>query len=74
MNKIKKGVSHLSKTDIIEDIREYLLEQLDLSRRECLDLDTQFEKSAWPYYQAAKLGQQKAYIKLLEHLPEKINE
>lgn len=73
MNKLKTQYIDLSKKEIIDEIKKFLNEQIDLVTRELQD-DEAFSKAAWPYYQAKKLGQQKAYIKLLSYLPENIND
>jgi hypothetical protein len=63
----------LSKQGVIDSIREYITEQIDLSQRKSRS-DEAFGKAAWPYVQASELGLQKAYYKLLDFLPEKIND
>lgn len=73
MNKLKTQYKDLSKKEIIDEIKKYLNEQIELISREMQDSEA-FSKAAWPYYQAKALGQQKAYIKLLSYLPEKLND
>lgn len=63
----------LTKQGVIDSIRDYITEQIELSQRKSR-ADESFGKTAWPYYQASELGLQKAYYKLLDFLPEKIND
>lgn len=73
MNLLKSKYKDMSKSEVMQEIRTYLQEQIDLLGREMQDSEA-FSKAAWPYYQAKALGQQKAYIKLLKYLPEKLND
>lgn len=59
----------LTKSQVLSEIKNYLEEQIDLSRRKCLDEDT-FEKPSWSEYQAFQLGFQKAFIKLSNLIPD----
>ncbi len=72
MNKLKdKDIfSSMSKAEVIDEIKTYLNEQIELTQRECID-DEAFDVASWPYYQAKKMGMIKAYKKLLNYLPEK---
>lgn len=60
----------LSKSQVLFEIRKYLEEQIDLSRRKTLDEET-FDKPSWAEYQAFQLGIQKAYTKLYNLIPDK---
>lgn len=73
MNKLKTQYQDLSKREMINEIKKYLNEQIELLTREMQESEA-FSRAAWPYYQAKMLGQQKAYIKLLSYLPEKFND
>jgi len=59
----------LTKSQVLSEIQNYLDEQIDLSRRKCLDEDS-FEKPSWSEYQAFQLGFQKALLKLSNLLPD----
>jgi hypothetical protein len=58
-----------TKNEVILIIREYVIEQIELSRREMLDKDN-FSKAGWSEHQAFQLGIQKAYSKLEAFLPD----
>lgn len=62
-----------SKQEVVNTIREYVKDQIALSQRKCLD-DEAFSRSSWPYNQAKELGLQKAFEKILNFIPEKIND
>lgn len=59
----------LTKSQVLSEIKKYLAEQIELSRRKCIDEDT-FEKPSWSEYQAFQLGFQKAFIKLDSLIPD----
>ena len=58
----------LSKNDM-HLLREFLDEQIDLSRRKVLQEDN-FTLPSWSEFQAYQLGVQKAFIKLKDQLPD----
>jgi hypothetical protein len=53
----------LTKREVFILIREFLDEQIDLSRRKVLQEDN-FTLPSWSEFQAYQLGVQKAFIKL----------
>ncbi len=57
-----------TKNEILLIIREYVAEQIELSRREMLDKDN-FGKAGWSEHQAFQLGIQKAYSKIEVFIP-----
>lgn len=59
----------LSKSQVLLEIKNYLVEQIELSRRKTLD-EENFEKPSWSEYQAYQLGIQKAFQKLYNLLPD----
>lgn len=59
----------LSKQEAFKLIREYLSEQIELSRRKCIDEDN-FTLPSWAEYQAYQLGFQKAFNKLYNLIPD----
>lgn len=65
-----KESSKLSKEDVYDFQRAWLLEQIELSQR-ILISEEPFSKVAYHEYIAYHLGMQKAYRKLLELLPDK---
>ena len=74
INKLKtEAYNDLTKRGVIDEIRKFTQDQLDLCRRQMLN-DEAYSKAAWPYYQASVLGQQKALLKLLDYLPENNND
>lgn len=75
MNKLKnlEEYKKLTKRGVIDEIKKYIEEQIELSRRNTLS-DEAYSKAAWPYYQAANLGQQKALLKILNYLPDVNND
>jgi len=58
-----------TKNEVILIIREYITEQIELSRRKMLD-DEAFHKAAWSENQAYHLGIQKALSKIEAFLPD----
>lgn len=61
-----------TKNEMILIIREYVIEQIELSRRKMLD-DDSFSKASWSEYQAFQLGIQKAFSKIEAFLPDPEN-
>lgn len=59
----------LTKDEVFREIRNYLTEQIDLSRRKSIDEDS-FDKPSWAAYQAYQLGFQKAFTKLYNLIPD----
>jgi hypothetical protein len=59
----------LTKNDIFRELKKYLTEQLDLSRRKSVDEDS-FSLPAWSEFQAYQLGFQKALSKLYNLIPD----
>jgi hypothetical protein len=59
----------LTKREVFILIREFLDEQIDLSRRKVLQEDN-FTLPSWSEFQAYQLGVQKAFIKLKDQLPD----
>jgi len=70
LNKLKDTKSNISKEEVYTFLLAYLKEQLELSRRESTNEDS-FSKPAWSEFQAYQLGLQKAYLKLLNIIPDK---
>lgn len=65
----------LSKKEVFELLHKYIKEQIDLSRRKCID-EENFSLPSWSKYQAYQLGFQKAFHKLQSLIPDQgeINE
>lgn len=59
----------LTKSQVLSEIKKYLDDQIDLSRRKSLEEDS-FNKPSWSEYQAYQLGIQKAYSKLNNLIPD----
>lgn len=59
----------LTKDEIFREIRNYLTEQIELSRRKSIDEES-FDKPSWANYQAYQLGFQKAFTKLYTLIPD----
>jgi hypothetical protein len=59
----------LTKQEVFDLLKEYVHEQIELSRRKSVDEET-FLKPAWSEYQAYQLGFQKAFLKLQSLLPD----
>lgn len=59
----------LSKSQVLLEIKNYLEEQIELSRRKTLDEES-FEKPSWSEFQAYQLGIQKAFQKLNNLIPD----
>lgn len=59
----------LTKREVFILIRDFLDEQIDLSRRKVLQEDN-FTLPSWSEFQAYQLGVQKAFIKLKDQLPD----
>ncbi len=59
----------LSKTEVFKGIQEYITEQIDLSKRKCID-EENFTLAAWSEFQAFQLGIQKALSKLQTLVPD----
>lgn len=68
MNKSLKEKKEYSKQEILDIMKEYLVENIELSIRKCRDEDN-FTLPSWSEFQAYQLGQQKAFQKLLDFLP-----
>ena len=60
---------NLTKSQVFFELRKYLEEQIELSRRKSLDEGT-FDKPSWSEYQAYQLGIQKAFSKLYNLIPD----
>jgi hypothetical protein len=60
----------LTKNQVFEELNKYFKEQIELSQRKCMD-ETGFENPSWSKQQAYNLGLQKAFTKILNHLPDK---
>ena len=58
----------LTKDEVFREIRDYLTEQIELSRRKSIDEES-FDKPSWASYQAYQLGIQKAFTKLYNLIP-----
>jgi len=67
-----KEAQEYSKSQVYFEIKKYLEEQIELSRRKTLDEDS-FEKPSWSEYQAYQLGIQKAFTKLNLLIPDQGN-
>lgn len=59
----------LTKQEVYIALREYIREQIDLSRRKQVDEDN-FTLPAWSEHQAFQLGFQKAFSKLYNLIPD----
>ena len=59
----------LTKDQVFQELKDYLTEQIELSRRKSLDEDN-FTLPAWSEYQAYQLGFQKAFSKLYNLIPD----
>lgn len=59
----------LSKQEVFDLLKEYIKDQVELSRRKSMDEES-FSLSAWSEYQAYQLGFQKAFLKLQSLLPD----
>ena len=59
----------LTKDQVFQELKDYLTEQIELSRRKSLDEDN-FTLPAWSEYQAFQLGFQKAFSKLYNLIPD----
>jgi hypothetical protein len=59
----------LTKDQVFKEIKDYLTEQIELSRRKCVDEDN-FSFPAWSEHQAFQLGFQKAFTKLYNLIPD----
>ncbi len=62
-----KEFQKLSKVEVIDFIKSYILELKGVSERSAFNKDN-FEKASWPYLQAYELGYQKALHQLDESL------
>jgi hypothetical protein len=68
----EKNLSEYTKEEILNIIKQYSIEQLELSQRKTLDEES-FNKPSWSEYQAFQLGFQKAMVKLINFLPDREN-
>ena len=59
----------LTKDQVFQELKYYLTEQIELSRRKSIDEDN-FTLPAWSEYQAYQLGFQKAFSKLYNLIPD----
>jgi hypothetical protein len=59
----------LSKREVFLELRKYIQEQIDLSRRKSMEEDN-FSFPAWSEHQAYQLGFQKAFLKLYNLIPD----
>jgi len=59
----------LTKDQVFKEIKDYLTEQIELSRRKSIDEDN-FSLPSWSEYQAFQLGFQKAFTKLYNLIPD----
>jgi hypothetical protein len=59
----------LTKREVFILLREYLDEQIELSRRKTLSEDS-FSLPSWSEFQAYQLGIQRAYFKLKDAIPD----
>jgi hypothetical protein len=59
----------LTKREVFILLREYLDEQIELSRRKTLTEDN-FSLPSWSEFQAYQLGIQRAYFKLKDAIPD----
>jgi hypothetical protein len=60
----------LSKQEVLDLLKAYITDQVELSRRKCID-EENFSLPSWAEYQAYQLGFQKAFLKLQSLLPDK---
>ena len=61
-------VKEYSKQELLLVVKEYILEQIDLTERKLLDEES-FNKPSWSEYQAFQLGIQKAFSKIEVFIP-----
>jgi hypothetical protein len=66
---ISDKAKSLTKDQVFKEIKDYLTEQIELSRRKCVDEDN-FSFPAWSEHQAFQLGFQKAFTKLYNLIPD----
>lgn len=59
----------LTKSQVLSEIKNYLEEQIELSRRKTTDEES-FDKPSWSEFQAFQLGFQKAFMKLNNLIPD----
>jgi len=59
----------LTKQEVLDLLKEYITDQVELSRRKSID-EGNFTFPAWSEYQAFQLGFQKAFLKLQSLLPD----
>lgn len=59
----------LTKQEVFQLLREYIRDQIDLSRRKQTD-EENFTLPAWSEHQAYQLGFQKAFSKLYNLIPD----
>jgi hypothetical protein len=59
----------LTKQEVFDLLKEYINDQVNLSRRKSTDEES-FTLPAWSEYQAYQLGFQKAFLKLQSLLPD----
>jgi len=59
----------LTKDQVFKELKDYLTEQIELSRRKSVDEDN-FSLPAWSEHQAYQLGFQKAFTKLYNLIPD----
>ena len=59
----------LTKQQVFSLLKEYISDQIDLSRRKQMDEDN-FSLPAWSEHQAYQLGFQKAFSKLYNLIPD----
>ena len=62
-------VKEYSKQELLLVVKEYILEQIDLTERKLLDEDS-FNKPSWSEYNAFLLGSKKAFKKVLTFIPD----
>lgn len=73
INSLKeKQLKDYTKEEILLILSNYLLEQVELSRRKMIE-ESSFEKPSWSEYTAFQLGMQKAYQKVITFLPDREN-
>jgi len=65
--KDSKEFPKLSKIEVIDFIKSYIIELKGVSERSAFNKDN-FEKASWPYLQAYELGYQKALNQLHESI------
>lgn len=58
----------LTKVQVFQELSKYLEEQISLSQRKSMD-EENFSSGAWSERQAFQLGLQKAFTKILSHIP-----